>query len=253
MAVPVSDIVASMAGKLDANSSPPYTQGYYTFSKDYIYAIQYGVEWIVNAVISKLGNNKFSEEAVADLTKVWVFQMSSYGRINIPQNVWSIKNVYPDPTTFPTTPTKLTLAAYNSAYRDDIAFLDAPDGAANHDSSDGFYNENQDPFAEGYSLETRNINSYRWREIADYNATGAPYYVATPREIHVKPTVDFCGVELIKFPTTVTTLDDSLEFPMSMKELLVELGLLGISFKMGDGTSISGLSLSDIERRVREW
>lgn len=246
------DVTEKAASALDANSLTGGSGDRYRFDRDYRFGINYGIDRLVEFVDRKMGSNKFSEEALRELRKAYVFQTNSYSKINIPEWVWSISDVMPKCTITQPTYTLNTGPAFMSFYRNDLTFLNSV-YSCDRKTDDEWNLEQEDPFAAGYEKENRNIVSYAYHEMEDIN--NGDYQVNRPKEITIRGAVpnELVGVRLIKVPTQVVSITDILEFPKSMTNLLVELCLLWIAYKQGDQTNIHQLSLQDIVLQVQNF
>lgn len=248
MPIPAQQTVDEMAAALDAEGND-----YYLFDRDYKFAINYAINWLTTAINNKLGSTKFSEEAVRDINKTWVFQTSTYSRVNIPDTVWTITQVYRDITTIPASPTLTPLVnPEDSFYRNDISVL-SRGTSATRKNADELSDMLINPFAQGFSLETRNIVSAAYHEMGDYTSTN--YTVTNPREIEIFPdkAIAYVGIELLLVPTPVVLITDDIPFPASMTELILQLGLTFIAEKQGDQTNVFGIAEKDIMKMIEQF
>jgi len=87
--ISVQELTDTIASRLDANTPvDPNGSDYYTFNLDYKPAIDYATYHLTALIRSLLGSNKFSEEALRELTSIQMFQTSKYSRVNIPDNIF---------------------------------------------------------------------------------------------------------------------------------------------------------------------
>lgn len=252
MPITAQALTDSMASALDAEGND-----YYRFDRDYSFAINYAIHWIVDAVVRKLGSNRFSEEALREITKVYMYQTSTFSRVNVvlpgsppTENVWTIVGVYPLPVTDPLNATITPVGtAYDSLLRTDVSYIKS-DYNCTRLTADEWNDNRHNPFAPGFELETRNIKTFAYKQLTDY--TSSVYNLDVPREIEIRPAIpsSFCALEVVKFPTEVTDIGDSVEFPVTLENVLVNLGLLWIARKQGDQTNIYGISEKDITKQI---
>lgn len=249
----VSDVTAKAASALDANTLTAGSGDRYRFDTDYMFGINYAIDRLVEFIDRKLGSNKFSEEALSELRKAYVFQTNNYSKINIPEWVWSLSDIMPKCTIIQPSFTLSPGPAHMSFYRNDLTYLNSI-YSCDRLTDDEWNLAQEDPFSPGYTKEPqRKIISYAYHEMEDIN--NGDYQVIRPKEIEVRPGVpnELVGIRLIKVPKQTKLITDQLEFPVSMTNLIVELCLLWIAFKQGDKTNIYGSSLQDIVTQVQNF
>lgn len=247
MPITAQQLTDKLASALDAEGND-----FYRFDRDYMFAINYGVGWLTNAINRKLGSNKFSEEALRELTKVYVYQTNTFSRVNIPDTIWSVVAVYPKPNVYPSSATLIaTIDNAESKLRDDLSYVSSLYAATRLTAEE--WNLNQgNPFAPGFDKEPRaSVISYAYRGLVDYSSSG--YVLVNPREIEVRPATasDFIALEMIKNPTPVALITDTLQFPVSMTELITNLALVYIARKQGDETNIYGIAEKDLLTEIQ--
>ena len=74
----------------------------------------------------------------------------------------------------------------------------------------------------------------------DYSSTG----YAEKGEIEIRPSVagQFVAIAYLKYPEPITDIGDSIEFPDTLTDLLVQKTANYISIKQGDGTTLYGVT-----------
>lgn len=254
MPITGTEIKNQMASALDAEGSDHYKD-----STDYIPAINSAIDDILTIVDLRLGNNKFTEEALRELSKVMVYETSIYSRINVADTIRSIRAVIPNVTTVGSTSVASPATNASSRYLLDLAMTNAPAGPeATRITAEAMYKKKQ--LYKRSALFTSDILTYFYCYMEDYTAAAlvgtSPYTMANPREIEIFPDLNRKKVALkvIKNPTKITSdITISLEFPIGLKDLLVNLALFWTSFKQGDGTNINGVSREMIQQKIQKW
>lgn len=247
MPIPVQEIVNRGAAALDAEGSERYL-----FDQDYKPAINYANEWMVAAINKVFGVTKISGESLRELVKIKVFQANNYSRVAfdsaaVGHKLWSILAIYPEPVTAP---------FYNPTPNPNLALSQYMPGLS-HISGRACtnrltleqWNDNQkNVFAPGNNTLTGDLNEYGYLDFADYSSSS--YANAGVFEIEVRPTVanKLISLAYIKKPSDVALITDSVEFPDTMLDLILEKMLNYISWKQGDNTTLYLVTDRDIAR-----
>lgn len=321
MPISIQSVCERAASFLDANSITQFGAAngdFYIFDNDYKPAINYAIDRIVEIITGRLGSNKFSEEALRELTQVWCFQTSSYSRVAIPNTVWSIVSVMHEPITVPASPTINVVAADVSQYRPDVYYVSSLN-TAKRLSSEKYSDGRNSVFSPAFVGETRNLGQAAYKQMTGYNssveipydnligafvlgenltdttsgataviladtgtvltvnfiigafadndallgASGATadvntplgYPITVPMEIEISPAKNkkIVGLEIVKYPTKATVQGGYLDFPATLTDIIVNLTLLGMARKQGDGTTLFSVSMNDVIQEVKNF
>lgn len=236
MPVLVQTVNDRMLSRLDSESSERYT-----FNEDIKPAINGAVEWIVAELNAAFAAKKLTPEALRDLVKVGVWQTNSYSRVSydpalVGFPLWSILGVFPKPQVVGGSPIAQTDKA-KSVFRNDISFLKSKFSASRLNFEE--WNINVDnAFEPGNEMISGTLTDYAYLDFADYSST-AYTGASGVQEIEIRPAIpnELVGIAYLKFPTNVSLITDSLEFPESMTELIVGMSLKIIAVKQGDHTT----------------
>lgn len=250
MPTTVSKIIALTRASLDAEGAE-----YYLDTVDFIPAINSAQNYIVTLINSQIGAKKFAEEHYRDLIKSLVFQTSIYSRIDltptsVPYKLWTILSLITNPTLNAPFTTINTIGGA-SAERGNFIYVSGGDPVARLTHEEWIQNITN-PFAHGYDLEPNSLNpAYAYLNFTDYNFQ--QFNPNIPNEIEIRPHLSRSPVvvNFVKLPKEILTINDSVDFPESMTDLLVKTMLLEISFKQGDGTNISQLSSAEINNMLK--
>lgn len=246
--ISVQTVIERLDSVLDAEGSDRYT-----FTQDYMPAINSSIEWLQAVFNKAFADKKLTEEDLRELIKVVVFQTSQFSRINLsllPNSVWSVMRINPEPTVFPTTAT-ITAQALpeTSVFRDDVTYVRSRYSAKKLSLEK--WEENVDNiFEAGNEIMTNTFKSYAYLNFANYGST--EYNVTTP-EIEIRPYIpeSFVGVTYLKYPTPITNQNDSIEFPESLTNLVYQKAANFISYKQGDQTTLNSVTDKDVNTLVR--
>ena len=219
--IPAQEIVDSMAAALDAEGND-----YYTFNKDYKYAINNAIEWCVGVMSPLIGTKKFSEESFSELTISRIWQTNKFSRISFDSSVmpyqsdiWTIMAIQPKPTVFIETlgslstpiyyyseivgftnqelinkpivgkdyKTGFPLTAHMSTIRPELSFIHA-EKPAKRMTIEEWPLCDKDPFASGYANPVcEEMVEYGYINAVDYTSYIGGYKLVVPREIEIKP------------------------------------------------------------------
>lgn len=242
--IPVQDIIQRMASALDAENSDRYT-----FDEDYKPAINTSVEWIQSVFNKAFSENKLSEESLIDLVRTIIYQTSSFSRVYIDEsaigfNVWSILKINPKPLLFPDGAVITPTAPLDSLYRPDLIFVKS-EYSAKRLTTEQWENAQKNTFEQGNNVLTGTLTSYSYLPFSNYQP-GKP-------EVEISPSIpnEFVGLQLLKYPTPIQNISDSVEFPKNLINLVVQKALNFISFKQGDQTNLYMVTTRDISTLVQ--
>lgn len=233
---------------LDAEGSDRYL-----FDQDFKPAINSAVEWLVAVFNSAFAQNKLSEEDLRELIKYKVFQANNFSRVRfdstvVGEELWTILAVLNEITVYPNnTPPPLPGDGTQSVYHPGYTFVSSEEAAARLSIQE--WNENKkNIFKAGNTTMTNKFKKYAYLNFADYSSTS---YTETG-ELEIRPDVSgkFVAISYLKYPTPITDISDSIEFPETITDLLVQKTANYISFKQGDGTNLYSVTDNDVNRLV---
>jgi len=233
MAIQVQEIVDRCNMMLDAENSDRYL-----YEQDYRPAINSAIQYVVSAFNSAFEQNKLSPESLKELVRTRVWQASTYSRVAfdatiVGDNLWSVLAVYPKCTTIPTSPT-IAAAADESVYRSDVSFRDS-NYSCHRMTSEGWTQRNLNPFVPGSSLITcDDLVTYAYLDPCDY--TGGYTLTNNEFEFEISPSVagELVAIRYLKLPVETTAIGDTIEFPQSLTNMIVDKTLYYISVKQGE-------------------
>ncbi len=236
MPILVSRIVASMRAKIDAEGSERYL-----FAQDYKPAINSAKDTIVTALNQAFATNKLSPESLRELTKVKVWQASSYSRISyqadeVGVQLWTVFGVYPLPVVNKKNMSTPAPEKSTSTYLKDVSYLSSNQSAKRLTLEE--WNENvKNAFVAGNNLIKGELAEYAYLDFADYSSDS---YIGSKgqAEIEVRPSIAnaLCAIAFLKYPADIALESDSLEFPDSLTELVSDTALQMISVKENGGS-----------------
>lgn len=233
---------------LDAENSDHYRD-----DMDIIPSINAAIKWLTSVVNTAYGQDKIGEEFFRELSSSGVFRTSDTSRVSLtvfPSEVWSILAVYPKPVTrqitgvpVPATPdntrsyylpNKLHLSSELSCKR-----LNLEQWSVNYDN----------PFEAGYQGDQicESLKLYAYLTPINYQGFSTSYLT---QELEIRPSSPNEEVTIFwaKKPTPIVTLNDEINFPHSVFQLLFDKALNYIAYKQGDQTNIYGVTAQDIQQ-----
>lgn len=246
-----SVIHSRILSKLDSEGSERYT-----FDQDTKYAINGAMEVLVTLFNQAFGDNKLTPENLRELNKTKIWQASTFSRIAFDEaavghGLWSVIAVYPKPvTTRKSAIPSISAAPTISKFRPDVTFVSSGKAAKRLTQEEWNENENN-AFMPGNDILKGSIQEYAYLDFADYTSTAYPG--GTDKvEITIRPQVanQFVAISYLKYPNQVSSINDLIEFPKSLTELIVELALSKIAEKQGDGTTAYSVSQQNINLLV---
>lgn len=241
-----SDIADAMRAALDAEGADHYGD-----QEDIIPAINDSVRWLVSVVNATLGQKKPGEEILRDLTYADVFRTSQDSRVSLDSfrfDVWTINSVEVLPVTGTTgAATPAMPNDKQSYYRSDLYHKAPTKYTARLTVEEWTISINENPFAPGYDGDAicDGLKEYAYLNPVTYNPDNT---VSIASEIEISPKLDkqLVTVFYVKKPTEITTLNDNIEFPETVFQIILARSLAYISMKQGDGTTLWGVSQQDI-------
>jgi hypothetical protein len=227
------DIVAQCLSLLDAENSDRYR-----WDEDFLPAITSTNTHLVSIFNASFAANKLSPESLKEITYAKIWQTSYNSRFafdstQVGHSLWTILAIYPKITTIPTTPT-LAAPSVESIYRSDISFKDS-NYSCKRITAEEWTLRNVNPFIAGSSLITcPDLIQYAYTDFTDY--TGGYPLTHNKFEIEIAPSVanELICMRYLKSPTIPTVIGDSLDFPVSLTNLAVQLTMRFIGIKQGE-------------------
>ncbi len=247
--IQVQSVIERINSALDAEGSDRYL-----FEQDLKPAINYSVEFLSAVVNKAFDEKKLSGENFRELIFVRIFQASQFSRIafnqpNFTDKVWTVMRVNPLATVYPSTAPALLSNPEDSAFMDGLSYVDSEQSARRLTLEE--WDENKkNVFEAGNNILTGSLVSYAYLTDANYGSTS---YSTPGSEIEVRPSAagQFVGVTYLKYPSPITQQTDSIEFPDTMINLIVQKALNFIAFKQGDQTNLYNVTTKDIADLVQ--
>lgn len=234
-----------MASQLDAEGSDRYT-----FAQDYVYAINYAINFSVAVFNRAFADNKISPESLRELTRIKVWQPSSYSRVSYNpadtgHNMWTLLAIYPDITVNQNAGI-LPASPEQSIYRSNLSYISA-DKSAKRLSFEQWNSTKKNIFIQGNNTLQGELKEYAYLDMANYNSS--TYNVSNP-EFEIRPSVagKLVALAYLKSPDEISTINDSVEFPDTMFDFVVEQSLRFISHKQGDQTTLYIVTNNEINQ-----
>ena len=245
--IPVQTIVDRVTSILDAEGSDRYL-----FDQDFKPAINLSKDWVVAVFNKAFADKKLSEENLKELVKTKVWTTSTFSRINIDPkviNVWSILGIIPKPTVYPAAsiPT-VGVNPDTSTLETGVSYISSEFSARRLTIEE--WNENKNNvFEAGNNILTTSFTEYAYLNQGDYSSTN----YTTAGEIEVRPSVptEFVAITYLRYPLDINVIGDSIEFPQTLTDLIVNKVLNYISFKQGDKTNLFSVSGSEVATLVK--
>lgn len=234
-----------MAFALDAEGSD-----YYRDDLDYIPAINTAIKWLTSVVNLTLGEDKLGEEFFREIAYSGIFQTNFYSRVSLsvlPSEPWTILALYPLPTTSPTGATPVDVPTNMSGYRSDLLYVNSTQDCKRLTIEEWSRNKDN-PFEAGYDGIAIAEPLKKYAYLAPYNHLGTNIG-QTSQEIEIRPAIPnkLVAIFWVKKPQPIVTINDNIEFPSSVFNLLFDKALQYISMKQGDGTTISTATQQDMQ------
>ena len=245
--IPVQTIVDRVTSILDAEGSDRYL-----FDQDFKPAINLTKDWVVAVFNKAFADKKLSEENLKELVKTKIWTTSTFSRVHIDPsvvNVWSILGIKPKPTVYPaaSTPT-VGVNPDTSTLELDVSYISSDFSARRLTVEE--WNENKNNvFEAGNNILTTSFTEYAYLNQGDYSSTN----YTTTGEIEIRPNIptEFIAITYLRYPSDITVIGDSIEFPQTLTDLIVNKVLNYISFKQGDQTNLFSVSGAEVATLVK--
>lgn len=250
MSIQVQTINDRMLSLLDSEQSDRYL-----FDQDIKPAINGAMEILVTMFNEAFAANKLTPESLRELSKVKIWQCNNFSRFSISDtdiqgSLWTITSIYPLPVCnkgagpIPQTDPSV------SVFRPDLSFVSSQYSCKRLTLEE--WNTNAlNVFTPGNLLLKGGLQDYAYLDPNDYSSTS---YTGNPSQVEytVRPDIPngLVAVGYIKYPTQVQLITDSIEFPPSLTDLIVDISLSKISFKINDQTTLYGITNQYITRLV---
>lgn len=247
--ISVQTVVDRLKSVLDAEGSDRYT-----FNEDFKPAINSSVEWLQAVFNKAFADNKLTEENLKDLIRVSVFQTNIFSRVYLNQatlgtSVWSILRVNPEPTVYPDGSPLTVTNDNNSLYRPDLAFVKSK-YSAKRLSLEKWDENSENIFEAGNTFMSNKFKSYAYLNFVNSSSSN---YIPGGAEIEIRPEIpkQYVAITYLKYPTPISSITDSIEFPESLINLVYGKAANFISIKQGDQTSLYSVTTRDVEMLVK--
>lgn len=251
--ITVPELDSYVDAGLDATGSQRYL-----FDQDKIPAYNSAISRAITAGNWALANKKGSEEALHELKEDRIFQSNTWGGISINSvvptlghTVWTVLAIYAEPTGIPTiAPVNLSGAKtylINSVpvgFGKPVQRMTAEQGAI---ARDNMYMSGNEVLALDSSGNPGPMRTYGYYYMGHRasdtveTAQGGTYFI-TPYSLSSRKPF---WVSYLRTPTTISTVNDTIDLPQSMKRTLASWALEYITWKQGDGTTLHSVVEKD--------
>lgn len=247
--IQVQNLVDLMKFELDAEGSDRYL-----FEQDFKPAINSAMNWLVSVFNAAFEQNKLTGENLRDLIKTRVWVANNFSRIKfdeaiVNEKLWSILAVIPEPEIYPVQTPPTLVNDYTSIFMPDVAFVKSQYSAGKLTVEK--WNENaNNVFEVGNDKLVNQLKTYSYLTDIDYS-TDTTYL--QDKEITIRPDVsgEFVAITYLKVPNDIELITESVEFPDTLKTLIVQKSLNFISIKQGDNTTLFQVTENDVNRLVQ--
>lgn len=247
MPILVQEINDRMLSALDAEGSDRYL-----FDNDIKPAVNYSIEFIVSIFNKGFAENKLSGESLRELVKIGVWQANNFSRIAFDSGVmghklWTILAVYPEIVTQPFFNPSPNPNPALSSFMPGLSYVSGK--ACTNRMNFEEWNDNQENvFMPGNNILTGALVDYAYLDFADYSSSG--YTNPGGQEITIRPTVanKLIALGYLKRPTSVALISDSIQFPDSLINIIMDKALQFIATKQGDNTTLYGVTAKDVQQ-----
>lgn len=246
-----NDLIVKIVAALDAEGSDRYS-----FDRDFKPAINYAIEYYVAVFNSAFGMKKLSEENLRELTRTRVWQTSKYSRVffdptDIGEEVWSILVIAPEPVLDPQISPLVNPTPEDSIFipGSSTIFVKSKYSAARQTFEE--WNQSVDNvFMPGNETLQNKFKTYAYKNFTHTKEGEAPNQIIT--EVEIRPNLDnqLVGITYLVFPQEIAQATDTILFPKTMKNLLIDKALNFISLKQGDGTNLYSIEEREIAALV---
>lgn len=246
--IQVQDVVDLMKFELDAEGSDRYL-----FDTDYKPAINSAVNWLVSVFNRAFETNKLSGENLRDLMKTRVWTVNSFSRFKfdeavINEKLWSVLAIMPKPDVFPAQLPPLLPNEYTSQFMPDVAFVKS-DFSASLMTVEKWNENKKNIFSAGNELLNNDLSNFAYLTEIDYS-TDTTYLQDGEMEIRPSVAGEFIAMTYLKEPAEVGLITDVVEFPSSLRTILVQKALNFIAVKQGDQTTLYSITDKDVKELI---
>lgn len=237
-----------LAFALDAEGSDHYLD-----SLDYIPAINASVKWLTSVINSAYGQNKIGEEIFRELAYSGVFLTNNNSRVSLdvfPEELWTILSVYVkiDFQVNTLVPVPATPDTNRSYYLDNLIHI-ASSNSCKRLSVEEWATSRENPFENGYegNQVCDSLKRYAYLSTINYRSSNIGSF---SQEIEIRPRLinEKVTIFWVKKPNEILTINDVINFPNSVFQLLFDKALNYISYKQGDQTTLNSVSTQDIQQ-----
>lgn len=209
----------------------------YTFEQDTKYAVNGAMEILVTWFNQAFAQKKLVPENLKDLTKVKIWKLNSYSRFSFDEAavghpIWTTFAIYPRPiVNKSSTPISADKTNSESQFMPKLSFIKSMQSAKRLTFEE--WNENQNnAFMPGNSVLKGDLTEFAYLDAADFSST--TYTGNSDKaEWTLRPDIpnELVAMAYLKYPTPVQQITDSLEFPVSLTDLITELCLNKMAYK----------------------
>lgn len=249
MPILVSKIIAQSNSALDAEGSDRYL-----FDQDFKPAINYAIGWIVSVLNSAMETDKFSGESLRELIKISIWQANNFSRVAFNESdtgikLWTVLAIYPNPVTFPSLNPNPDADKSKSKFMPTLSYVSG-NSCTNRLTLEQWNDNKKNVFMPGNILLEGELSEFAYLNFVDYSSTG--YNNPGVFELEIRPSVSnkLVGIAYLKSPSDVMLDTDSIQFPDSLSDIIVEKTLQFISYKQGNNTTLYTVTERDVNRLV---
>lgn len=247
MAILVQNVVTQCASALDAEGSDRYL-----FDLDYRPAIQYSMRWMVVALNNVFSQTKGPAESLRELINTRVYQANNYSRVAFNpadlsgEKLWTLLSIHPEATTIEPRTIDPTITGATSKVRLDLTFRGS-EYSAERLTFEQFNQNQKNIFLPGNTIISGELKRYSYLDFSSYVSNN--YNPPGTYEVEIRPTVSrsIIGIRYLKYPDMPQLITDSIQFPDSVTDMIVEKALQWISWKQGDQTTLYSVTERDIQ------
>lgn len=251
MSILVQTIHNRVLADLDAEGSDRYT-----FNEDIKHALNAAQETLVTLFNAAFAGNKLTPENLRELTYTKVWRANAFSRVafnptDVGHQLWSIIAVHPKPKV--NKAVAMAVGANTntvSKFLPDVSYVSAT-GICKRLSGEQWNDSEKNVFMAGNGILKGELVEYGYLDFSNY--TSSSYTGSTDKmEIQIRPDVpnSLVAMTYLKRPTTVSLITDSVEFPESLTELIVEMVCNKLAIKQNNGTNLFGVSARNVDRLV---
>lgn len=228
----------------------------YLFDQDFKPSINGGIENLISLINKAFAENKLSAEKLIDLINTKVWKANSYSRFafnstEVGHELWTVLAIYPKPIV--NRKDFVVSSSTNnsvSVYMPNLSFIQS--GKAAKRLTFEQWNENENNvFMAGNNILKGSLQEYAYLDAANYTSTTYTGSSDKP-EWTIRPSVanGLVAMAYLRYPTPVSAIGDSIEFPKSLTDLIVNFALNKIAYKQGT-QSLYVASAQDIATLVK--